>query len=463
MGIKEFDLNIEKILENWEVHHAIREIIANALDEQTITQTKEVQIYNDGLSWHIKDYGRGLNYHHLTQNENEEKVKCDNVIGRFGVGLKDALATLYRHGIDVKIISKYGVITLVKSSKKGFDDITTLHANIQENLNNKIIGTDFVISGCKRKDIEEAKELFLMYNNEKILDTTAYGSILKKKGSTANIYINGIKVAEETNFLFSYNITSLTKQLKKALNRERTNVGRAAYTDRVKTILISSKNEEVIELLSQDLEKYSSGTKHDEVGWNDVSMHASKILSVSKKNIIFVDPTTAMEEPAIIDEIKIKGFQPVIVSENLVDKIDEYNHKKEATPIPTANKFIEDLKKDRQYDFVDVAELTKAEKKVFNKTKTILNLIGGMPSQVKDLKISNTIDRAQIFVQVVGLWDSNTGTIIIKRSQLESLESYAATLIHECMHAQSGFGDVTRNFETALTSAIGKIVAKSVL
>ena len=29
---KEFDLNIEKILENWEVYHAVREIIANALD-----------------------------------------------------------------------------------------------------------------------------------------------------------------------------------------------------------------------------------------------------------------------------------------------------------------------------------------------------------------------------------------------------------------------------------------------
>ncbi|MFR4022380.1 MAG: hypothetical protein ACLTZI_04810 [[Eubacterium] siraeum] len=38
--IREFDLNIEKILENWEVYHAIREIIANALDEQILTRTK---------------------------------------------------------------------------------------------------------------------------------------------------------------------------------------------------------------------------------------------------------------------------------------------------------------------------------------------------------------------------------------------------------------------------------------
>lgn len=92
---REFDLNIEKILENWENYHAIREIIANALDEQIITQTKDIEIKqsNDGW-WHIIDYGRGLNYHHITQNENEEKLSNDKLIGRFGVGLKDALATI---------------------------------------------------------------------------------------------------------------------------------------------------------------------------------------------------------------------------------------------------------------------------------------------------------------------------------------------------------------------------------
>jgi hypothetical protein len=31
---REFDLNIERVLENWTVAHALREVIANALDEQ---------------------------------------------------------------------------------------------------------------------------------------------------------------------------------------------------------------------------------------------------------------------------------------------------------------------------------------------------------------------------------------------------------------------------------------------
>lgn len=42
--MKKYDLNIEQVLENWEVFHAFREIIANALDEQVLTQSKEIRI-----------------------------------------------------------------------------------------------------------------------------------------------------------------------------------------------------------------------------------------------------------------------------------------------------------------------------------------------------------------------------------------------------------------------------------
>ncbi len=90
---RKFDLNIEKILEGWEVRHALREVIANALDEQALTDTRDVTIAKDSRgAWHIRDYGRGLKYEHLTQNENKEKLRNANkVVGKFGVGLKDAL------------------------------------------------------------------------------------------------------------------------------------------------------------------------------------------------------------------------------------------------------------------------------------------------------------------------------------------------------------------------------------
>ena len=106
-----FDLNIEQILENWEVCHAIRELIANAIDEQVISKSKPIEISKDGDNlWHIRDYGRGLRIEHLTLNECQEKLQIDSgIIGKFGVGLKDALATLHRHGVQVFSPTYYAV------------------------------------------------------------------------------------------------------------------------------------------------------------------------------------------------------------------------------------------------------------------------------------------------------------------------------------------------------------------
>src|SRR5690554_6875133 len=104
---KYFDLNIEKVLEHWSPSFAVREFISNALDEQILTKSKNIEVYKNDDIWIIKDYGRGIQSKHFSQNENQEKLKAKNLIGKFGVGLKDALAVLNRNDIDVKIVSKY--------------------------------------------------------------------------------------------------------------------------------------------------------------------------------------------------------------------------------------------------------------------------------------------------------------------------------------------------------------------
>ncbi len=276
------------------------------------------------------------------------------------------------------------------------------------------------------------------------------------------MYINGVKVAEESNFLFSYNITSLTKQLKKALNRERTNVGRTAYSDRIKTILLACSEEKVITKLVDDLQQYNSGLRHDELSWSDVAMYASRKIGDFKKNVVFVTSDTAISCPSVIDEMKEKGLEPVVVPETLVNKIDDYNQGKDddATPILTTNKYISDMAEKKQYNFVDEKNLSHVEKNIYSKTNAILQLIGGKPYCVKDIKISETIYESELLTETVGLWEGLEGRIIIKRKQLCNIQSYAGTLIHECMHAKSGAGDVSRDFERALTDIIGEISSK---
>ena len=459
---KEFDLNIEKILENWEVYHAIREIIANALDEQILTNTKDISIYksNDGW-WHIIDFGRGLNYHHLTQNENEEKLTNDKLIGRFGVGLKDALATLYRHGIKVQIISKYGIITLKEASKSGFDDIITLHAQIAPPQNPNMVGTDFCLLGCNVDDIEKAKSLFLTFSGKNILEKNAYGEVIENSTNTADIYINGVKVAEESNFLFSYNITSLTAQLKKALNRERTNVGRSAYTGRIKDILKACSSEKVIDALVENLQQFGSGNRHDELSWNDIAMHASIKMNQLHKDTTFVTTSDLQNKPSLIDEMQRSGYNPVVVPDNIISKMEDYNTgAKSGETLTTANQYIKDEKERFVPVEIDINALTVYEKEVYNITDSILKLIGGKPKNVKKIVIVEKIYESELFNETLGLWIAGENKILIKRKQLKSLEQYAGTLLHECAHAISGADDVSRDFELKLTEIIGIVSSK---
>jgi hypothetical protein len=60
----------------------------------------------------------------------------------------------------------------------------------------------------------------------------------------------------------------------------------------------------------------------------------------------------------------------------------------------------------------------------------------------------------------VGLWQPDSRHIIIKRSELRSVATFAGALLHE-MHASTGLLDVTRDFEQALTTTLGNVSARA--
>ena len=462
MGAKKFDLNIEKILEDWEVCHAIREVIANAIDEEILTGTKNIEIVKDKKRrWCIRDFGRGLRYEHLTQKEDAEKIKNPNVVGKFGIGLKDSLATFDRKGIKIFAKSRHGDITLEKSEKHDFEDVITLHALIHPPSDPNFIGTEFIIEGCKDKDIEKAKDLFLRFSGEKILEQTQYGEILDKREKTARIYVNGVKVAEEENFIFSYNITSLTKAIRSALNRERTNVGRSAYSGRVKSILLSCKSKIIARSLVDDLKGYQYGTLHDELDWMDVSVHACKLLN-SLERVVFFTPMELVYAKDMVDKAKSDGYEIVTVPENIKEKISGLRDIS-GNLIRDLNQFKKEWNESFEFKFIDEKDMIPKEREIFKMTNKILGFVGGKPKNVKEIKISETMRlESHSFTEATGLWEETTGRIIIKRDQLKSLKNYAGTLLHEIGHVKSGFSDISREFEQQLTLLIGMIITKIV-
>ena len=455
-----FDLNIERVLEHWTVAHAVREIIANALDEHVLTGTAVPEIVKVDGDWHVTDFGRGLRREHLTQNENLEKLGSDLVVGKFGVGLKDALATFDRHGIGVRLRSGHGDITIGQAAKHGFDDIVTLHAFVAAPSDPGMVGTDVVLTGVADADVAAAKDFFLRYSGETVLETTRYGEVLARApGRRARIYVRGLSVAEEENFLFSYNVTNVTAPLRKALNRERTNVGRGAYSDRVRTILLDCASGAVAGVLAEDLGRMAEGRACDELTtWTAVAVHACQVLNASEP-VLFVTAAQLAAGSSLIASARDDGYRPVVVPDTVAAKLRGLVDR-DGRPVRDLGTYRREWDDSFSFDFVPPDQLSEAERKVFGRTAELLSLAAdGRVARVREVAISTTMRLDRGNRECVGVWVPGEGRIVVRRDQLGSFEGYAGTLLHELAHAVSGADDESRAFEDQLTRFLGRLAA----
>jgi len=453
-----FDLNIERVLEHWTVAHAVREIIANALDEHVLSGTAVPEIVKVDGAWHVTDLGRGLRREHLTQNENREKLRSDTVIGKFGVGLKDALATFDRHGIGVQIRSRHGDITIARATKRGFDDIVTLHAFIAAASDPARLGTDVVLTGVADADIKVAKGFFLRFSGDTILEGTRHGQVLARvSNGKARIYVRGLFVAEEENFLFSYNVTNLTAPLRRAMNRERTNVGRGAYSDRVKAILLDCASSAVANPLAEDLALIEKGGAHDELTtWTPVAVHACQVLNGTGR-VLFVTAAQLAGGSSLITRAQEDGCRLVVVPDNVAGKLRGLVDLTGA-PVRDLGTYREEWHDSFTFDFVERDGLTEAERLVFDRTDAILAMAVRRPrAKVRAVLISTTMRLDRGDRECVGLWVKEDRRIIIRRDQLVDLARFAGVVLHELAHALSDADDESQAFERQLTDFLGKL------
>ena len=460
-----FDLNIEKVLEHWTIPFAIRELVANALDEQVLTGTPEPLIFKDSQGdWHIADQGRGLRYEHLTQNENAEKWRHPQVIGQFGMGLKDALAVFDRRGVQVKVFSPYADITTGRRPKEGFPDVVTLHALVSPPSDPHRIGTDVVLTGARDEDVANAKAFFLRYSDERLLESTEYGEVLARESQRrpARVYVKGLFVAEEPNFLFSYNITKLSAPLRRALNRERSNVGRGAYSDRVKAILTACRSSEVACPLAEDLNAFASGRLHDELAWRDVALHACRVLQSNEK-VVFVTPWQMAGDTAQLQYAMGDGYRIVVVPEDIARSLGGLTDL-HGRPLIDLNGYRNEWNASFTFAFVPPAAMTAAEQAVFGRTGQLASLVGTDLARMRvDVLISETMRLNETGNPVLGVWEAGERRIVVRRDQLAGLARYAGTLLHEIGHMTSGTPDGSLDFESELSRLLGVTAAAALV
>lgn len=219
-----------------------------------------------------------------------------------------------------------------------------------------------------------------------------------------NIYIDGVKVVTEEDFLFSYNVTSLTKAMKKELNRERTNVGWTAYSSRVKQILLENKESSTAHLLVDSLNRFTEGDLPIKLTWKDVAIHSCKILNV-RENVVFMTPSQIMwhGHGSMIDDIDESDFQIITITENLSDSL---SHMKDDSgrPIRNLETLAEGVHDSLSYQEVPSQDLDENESEVWGKRDEIMRMLGPAPACISAIKLVESIDFAFDQVETLRLW-----------------------------------------------------------
>jgi hypothetical protein len=458
--VQAFDLNVEKVLEHWSPAHALREVIANALDEHALSGRRdrpEIVKDADGV-WHVRDHGRGLRYQHLTQNESAEKRSSDVVVGQFGVGLKDALATFHRNGVRVRISSPHGTIGLREQSKHGFGDVVTLHAIVGAPAD--IVGTDVALTGISDADVAAAMGFFLVFDpSVDVLETTPSGQVLSRPGDAPrSVYVRGVRVAEDEGLLFSYNVTRVDAKLRLAMNRERSNVGRSAYTDRIKAILLAVEAPGVVTQLVADMAGFAKGATRDEVKWNDVAERVVRQLAGSDPDTVFVTAAQRWSHPELIRRAEIDGKHVFVIPDALATRLGAVDD----DAVTTLERFAAEWNDRVVIEAIDPANLQVHERAVLDLAGDVLALVDRRRDEWA-VVVSETLHLTPEGTETAhGLWDPAQRRIVIHRSCLARVETFVATLLHEIGHAVTGATDLTAAFEDGLTDLLGTVGTRAV-
>jgi hypothetical protein len=201
---------------------------------------------------------------------------------------------------------------------------------------------------------------------------------------------------------------------------------------------------------------------HVETGWNEVGLHAVGILNAQGQKL-FLTPEQVADSPELIGRARTDGYDIVIVPPTLADRFGAIRDTN-GDRIVDAGVWTEQWIESFVFEFVDRSDLTKKERKVFDKLDKVMKLVGGQPSNVEEVKISNSLrtDYPGAPDSYGGVWLSDKSLIVIRRDQLESIEVFAGTLLHELVHATSDAQDQSIEFENELTALIGKLAADAI-
>ena len=111
----------------------------------------------------------------------------------------------------------------------------------------------------------------------------------------------------------------------------------------------------------------------------------------------------------------------------------------------------------KEYSFVDICSLSDKEKEVWQMKNVILKCIGGLPDNVRTIRLAEMIHFKSEDKCTYGCFRPAEEDIIISRHLLLRPEAFLGVLCHELAHAKSGADDISKDFEDELTNMLGYV------
>jgi hypothetical protein len=410
----------------WTVHHAIKEIIANALD----TKQKVKMTQKDGFI-SIEDGGEGLSKQNLLFGSTN---KDDSQIGMFGEGLKMASLVLARHNRQFKVVTKgFEYEAIIERDTQFNADVLVVYLNASR----KRKGTEISFKGTE-EELATAQNNFLALNKVfKEVDKQIY-----EPGG--NIFINGMFI-QRIDSVFSYNLNTKT-----LLNRDRKSVDMDGAKIYIKKALQEMTNK-------ASIEKFLSNKKSHMVEFQVNLSIPSQNRSIWKSVIDKVFPKGCFAMGTEHDGVaQDRGFSLLLnLGESLYHLLSQCGIKKSSEMVNLRGDESMVSKK------VDPNKLSAKGQKRWKQGLDLFGKLYGV-RLTKKIEIIETFKDGVETDSTWGLYVPATDMIYVLKELVDnvdkhSFDTFMGVLIHEQCHRITQAHDRTREFEMGLSMELGRI------
>ena len=356
---KYIDLNVgEKSLDHLPIDFALKELLANSIDEHIANNLDpaDVQLsYNKKLkTLSISDFGSGIEEKNFIQRKNNKK--SDNkYIGKYGIGLKDALVIANDKNHKITIETHTNIFTTEYKMKSG-TELITLHVKSVKSINAHIPkGTRITISNIIPETYYTLRKTYIGYYDESeytLFLSHEIGSIYKFNKEVQMIFVNKLVVnTYSNNCHFSYDFP-LSKQIQDANTRDRKDIPLDNFTTGIQQLICIMDVFDNPDITNIIIKILSSNDRKQLKEFNSKDVIRNLIIKFNNTGLyVFVDAKEPNFDHIDLTNKKIlrlgKFINPMFGVKNVRNINDHFYTKKCKNPKPiiTLNDFEIDSKK----------------------------------------------------------------------------------------------------------------------